>query len=274
MAETHITLLNPEEHKKQDGCIRRHEPAFDNPAFPKCAYRPKGYAEITSGTATRLVPPVSKRSLYELDFKRLHPDGTPIQNNHRKRLPNTMESFTQTGRQKKEEKEKGLPRKKYQNTDPRGDEKAWHLEGDNYKEWHLPFAHEYHHIMPVEALEAALDPTTSEDQILVRSGYNINNGKNIIILPITRDVAYALMLPKHKGWHRKYNQECAAFISDIKQAISETTPEHGITEGNVGGVRKQIETWQERMFAELVTEGRTAAMTRGAAAEINKMVKK
>lgn len=272
MAETHVTLLNPEEHKKQEGCIRRHEPAFDNPTFPKCAYRKKGYEEIKSGTATRLVPPVSKLSLYQLDFTQVHPDGTPIQNNHRARLPATMESFTRTGRQKKEEK--GQPRIKYTNKDPRADEKAWHFVGKNYQEWHLPFGHEYHHLMPVEALEEALDPTTREDEILVRSGYNINNGKNIIILPITRDVAYALMLPKHKGWHRSYNAECAALISDIKQAISETTPEHGITEGNVGGVRKQIETWQEGMFATLVTAGRTAAMTRGAAAEINKMFKK
>lgn len=270
MANKHITLLNPEEHKKQDGCIRRHEPSFNNPTFPKCAYRPKGYAELKSGTATRLVPPVEKRSLYELDFKQVHPEGTPIQNNHRKRLPATMESFTQTGRLKKEATE----RKKYHNTDPRGDdEKAWHFVSDNYKEWHLPFGHEYHHIMPVEALEAALDPTTREDEILVRSGYNINDGKNIIILPITRDVAYALMLPKHKGWHRKYNEECTAIISEIKQNISETTPDHGITEGNVGGIRTQIERWQENMFARLVTEGRTAAMTRGAAAEINKFKK-
>lgn len=82
------------------------------------------------------------------------------------------------------------------------------------------------------------------------------------------------MLPKHKGWHKKYNEQCAALLSDIKQTLSETTPEHGITQGNVGGVRKQIETWQEGMFASLVIEGRAAAMTRGTAAEINRMFKK
>lgn len=261
MADKHVTLLNPEEHKKQDGCIRRHEPDFDSPTFPKCAYRPKGYAELKAGMATRLTPPISKLSLYHLDFTQPHPEGTPIQDNHRKRLPATMEFFTQTGRQKKKDKEKGLPRPKYQNTDPRGNAKAWHFEGSNYKEWHIPFAHEYHHIMPVEALEETLDPTFHEDELLVRSGYNINDGKNIIILPITRDVAYALMLPKHKGWHRSYNTECATVISNYKRTISETTPDHGITEGNVGGLRKQLETWQENTFAKLVMEGRTAAIT-------------
>ncbi|RKH08386.1 hypothetical protein D7X74_31725 [Corallococcus sp. CA047B] len=60
-----------------------------------------------------------------------------------------------------------------------------------------------HHIMPDEALSAALEP--KEAEFLMAVGYNMNPGKDVIILPIMRDVAYALVLPKHKGWHRSYN---------------------------------------------------------------------
>lgn len=35
------------------------------------------------------------------------------------------------------------------------------------------------------------------------------------------------MLPKHKGWHKDYNAECNRIISEAKQNISETNPDHG-----------------------------------------------
>lgn len=262
MTSKHITLVKKKDHKEQEGCVAKHEPNFDSPTYPKCAYRPLGYA-ARKEQVKGLVPPASKQSLYELDF---------TQENHRARLPKTgMESVKQTGRQTKVDKELGTQRRMYQNSDPRADNKAWHFIGDNYKVWHKPFGHEYHHIMPEEALSEKLD--TQEAELLMAADYNMNAGKNIIILPTTRDVAYALMLPRHKGAHRSYNQECMSVINSNKRVIEEMNPEHGLTKDNVGGLKARLENWQENEFTRIVLEGRKAA-ARGISTQVNSMYKK
>ncbi|WP_158625090.1 AHH domain-containing protein [Corallococcus terminator] len=268
MTSKHITLTKHKDHKKQEGCVCRHEVAFDDPTYPKCAYRPNGYNETLSGSVPNMVPPTSKRSLYEVDFTERMSEGTPIQADPSARLPAVMAKFKPTGRQSNADKKAGGGRKEIENIDPRGNPKAWHFVGRNYKDWHLPFAHEYHHIMPDEALSAALEP--KEAEFLMAVGYNMNHGKNVIILPIMRDIAYALMLPKHKGWHRSYNQECFAVLSSLKQDLREKSDGHGITAENAGDLRGDLESWQENQFFLLVQFGRTTAMTKRVAAEINK----
>ncbi|RKH07963.1 hypothetical protein D7V97_20895 [Corallococcus sp. CA053C] len=265
----HVALSKLKDHKNEKGCVNKHEVAFDKPTYPNCAYKPNGYNAILSesvkGTAT------SKRSLYEYDFTQTHPEGTSIDKNPRARLPPQMQTFSSTGRQPKAEKELGLPRKVHRNTDPRQNARAWHLEGQNYKVGHLPFGHEYHHIMPEEAISEALKE--KEAEVLQAAGYNINAGKNIIILPITQDAAFALMLPKHKGWHRAYNQSCINLLTSYKQLLSETKEEHEITPDNVDGVRTNIETWEDNTYGVLVNVGRKTAVAQKAAAKINNIFK-
>ncbi|MBU8895371.1 AHH domain-containing protein [Corallococcus sp. M34] len=266
----HVALAKEKDHKDQKGCVNKHEVTFDSPTYPNCAYKPNGYnaalGEVVKGTAT------SKHSLYEYDFTKTHPEGTPLELNHRARLPNQMAVFSSTGRQPKAEKELGLPRKEHKNTDPRLTTNAWHFVGSNYKVGHLPFGHEYHHIMPEEAISEAL--TEKEAEVLQAAEYNINTGKNLIILPITQDVAFALMLPKHKGWHRAYNQSCINVLNSCKQSLSESEDGHEITAANVAGVRTQIETWEDNTFRSIVAAGKTTAMTKKAAAKINDLFRK
>ncbi|MCY1043641.1 AHH domain-containing protein [Corallococcus sp. bb12-1] len=268
MASKHITLTKYEDHKKQEGCVCRHEFAFDGPTYPKCAHRPNGYNETLSGFVPGMPQLVSKRSLYEIDFTQSKHESTPIQDHSRARLPAALALFKQTGRQSNADRETGKARDEYKSSDPRNDPMAWHFVGRNYKDWHLPFAHEYHHIMPDEAFSAALEP--KEAEFLMAVGYNMNHGKNIIILPIMRDVAYALMLPKHKGWHRSYSMECFTALNSFKQDLSEKNEGHGITADNAGDLKKDLESWQENQFFLLVQFGRTTAMTKRMAAELNK----
>ncbi|RKG91844.1 AHH domain-containing protein [Corallococcus terminator] len=183
-----------------------------------------------------------------------------------------METFSSTGRQSNAEKELGLPRKVHRNTDPRHNAKAWHLEGQNYKVGHLPFGHEYHHLMPEEAISEAL--TEKEAEVLQAASYNINAGKNIIILPITQDVAFALMLPKHKGWHRAYNTSCISLLNSYKQSLSEDEEGHEITPANVGGIRTNIEIWEDNTYKVLVNVGRAVAIAQKAAAKVNDVFKR
>ena len=268
MTSKHIAFTKHKDHKKQEGCVCRHEFKFHSPGFPRCAHRVHGYNETLSGSVPGMVPPTSKRSLYEVDFTERKPEGSPLQDHPRARLPGVMEQFRQTGRQTDADKAAGKERTIHRNTDPGENPKAWHFVGANYKEWHLPFAHEYHHIMPDEAFSAALE--TKEAELLMAAGYNMNHGKNVIILPVTRDVAYALMLPKHKGQHCSYSQECFSLLSSLKQELQEESGGHGITAENVGNLRSDLESWQENQFFLLVQFGRTTAMKMRAAAELNK----
>ncbi|HYV46036.1 MAG TPA: AHH domain-containing protein [Myxococcaceae bacterium] len=262
--------MTGELHKQAKGCVARHEPNFENPSpsYPNCAYRVNGYNEALSGSVTGALPPTSKRALYELDFTQTMPDGTPADQYPRKRLPAAMEPFKQTGRQKKADKLAGVARQMFRASDPRQNRTAWFFVGRNYKVWSTPFGHEYHHIMPEEALLESLSDT--ELDLLVAAEYNINDGKNIIILPITRDVAYALMLPRHKGWHSSYNRECAAIIESIRRELSESQPEHEVTEENKGAVANTLESWSDMTYWHIVEHGRASAKN-GTFTTLNKM---
>ncbi|HEY8210296.1 MAG TPA: AHH domain-containing protein, partial [Myxococcaceae bacterium] len=94
---------------------------------------------------------------------------------------------------------------------------------------------------------------------------------NIIILPVTKDVAYALMLPRHKGWHSSYNRECKSVINRIKRDLSESESGHEITEENKGSVASVLETWSDIQYWQIVEYGRNTAKKDATFASINKM---
>lgn len=82
----------------------------------------------------------------------------------------------------------------------------WDLtHADNFQSWIKPYWHNAHHIVPNRVLTNVLLKTADKNQslyLLLRSGllgakYNLNFRVNMIILPMARDVAHALGLPRH-----------------------------------------------------------------------------
>jgi hypothetical protein len=77
----------------------------------------------------------------------------------------------------------------------------------NFTDWRKPYWHNAHHIVPNAVLNGSIEEAGSETGdsrvvLLVRSGllgakYNLNHKKNMIILPMGREVAAGLGLPRH-----------------------------------------------------------------------------
>lgn len=72
----------------------------------------------------------------------------------------------------------------------------------NYDTSTLPFWHNAHHIIPNSTLNNELNSIPDNLKSLVRGGlldakYNLNHKINMVILPMSKDVAAALGLPRH-----------------------------------------------------------------------------
>ncbi len=82
-------------------------------------------------------------------------------------------------------------------SDPRSDATAWHIgtaHRINFRRGYDPYNHDYHHIMPMEALLTLGDRIL--EQLMV-AGYSLNDGINMIILPQDRGIGVHLGLPRH-----------------------------------------------------------------------------
>ncbi|WP_163786399.1 AHH domain-containing protein [Myxococcus vastator] len=94
---------------------------------------------------------------------------------------------------------------------------TWDLSGDNFTtSASVPYSFEAHHVVPNEELSIVINSIGKESAkkneitLLVRKGlmqeeYNLNDRVNMIILPMMRDEAFALALPKHKRTVEQFN---------------------------------------------------------------------
>ena len=77
--------------------------------------------------------------------------------------------------------------------------------GENFRHFTKPYWHNSHHIVPNGVLATAILEASKKDQRLsyliksglLKAGYNLNARLNMIILPMEKEVAAALMLPRH-----------------------------------------------------------------------------
>lgn len=223
----HIAELEPDQsHAK--GCVTKHENDFKN---NRCAYRYQGYAAITSDP--------KKKVLYELDF---------TDQDHKARLPALYEELKRG--LKREDGNKRTP------DDPRVAREVWGFGGENYKIAYLPINHNYHHILPFECLKQL---SYTELKLLQESGYNLNSGGNLIILPCLDKYAYALMLPAHPHNHGQYNRDIKALINKLKQVLVRQSANHEIDPSNVGNIKAILEAWQADEFWVIVDYGQSEA---------------
>jgi hypothetical protein len=226
--EKHKKKLTPKK-SHEEGCVTKHEDKFTD---DRCAYRYQGYKRIK---ATR-----RKHKLYKIDFTK---------KKNAKRLPRLY----------REKKIGPFPKKKasswFTAPDPRVDKKAWWLTtGINYQDANVPYTHNYHHILPFEAIKRL---TYDELDLVQAAGYNLNAGVNLIILPCLDEYGRAMMLPAHPYNHGEYNKDVKKLLNTIRQDLSAKTKGHKLTKKNASKFRTKIENWEKNEFWVLVDFGRS-----------------
>jgi hypothetical protein len=191
------------------------------------SYRRNGYDETVGDAA--------KKAVYEVDFTVA---------SEAQRLPKKLVRETKSGGG-------GMRTPK----NPRRAKTAWWFKGQNFKVGYLPYNHDSHHILPWDALKNAL--TDPQGMVLQKSGYNVNDKHNVIILPKTFEYGRALKLLTHCGDHPSWTQ---AVITTINEAMALLNPKpgHRINEANKGKVRKMFEDWSKVEFWSIVQYGEVA----------------
>lgn len=143
---------------------------------------------------------------------------------------------------------------------------AWHFPPSggkkNFRKANSPYPHNYHHILPWSSLSAALD--LGEAQLVQCSGYNLNDGMNMIILPCFDRVALILGTFKHPNNHPDYSKAVAQAINEAKAEIAGADPNPAVhmTPAQAGKLREYFERWEKQEFFELMKKGKVEADAR------------
>lgn len=227
-AKKHIQELTPDKSHEQ-GCVTKHVKEYK---ADRCAYRYQGYQANRDGGA--------KQARYEMDFTL--PENAA-------RLPMGPISELKKGF-------KNLPINDRTPDDPRTNKDAWKFVGENYKIAYLPFNHNYHHIMPFEALKQL---SYDNLKLLQAATYNLNSKENLIILPCLGKHAYALMLPAHPYNHSTYNKNIKKEVNGLLQEITGKKENHELTSETAGNLKTRLVNWEVAEYEELVKLGASEA---------------
>ncbi|OZG70968.1 hypothetical protein BTA51_22950 [Hahella sp. CCB-MM4] len=110
----------------------------------------------------------------------------------------------------------------------------------------LPYHWEAHHVLPMSCF---LDYFSAEElQIILLSDYDINDGRNIIFLPVASEDTAVHDLPYHPSNHLKYNKEVKSEFKKIKDKIKELKDEQKPHEAIAASVEDQLHLIETDMF--------------------------
>lgn len=156
-------------------------------------------------------------------------------------------------------------------------------EGPNFRAYaSIPYWHNAHHIIPNAALREAMVIAAGDDddllalftQSLIDAKYNINDQKNMVILPQRERVSRALNLPRHIAGndyedvdallgvsrsiasHDAYSAELRSQIAEVLADIADqkdTTTHQG---GLPAASKRRLERISETMYERIKAEGR------------------
>jgi len=113
----------------------------------------------------------------------------------------------------------------------------WNVKGKNFfHQCYIPYWHEAHHIVPNSTLRNSIAKVGASFVDTVRQGllkekYNVNEKKNMIMLPLDKPIARALKLPVHRKTashrnHSAYSNNVASKTNKIMLSIREKLDDH------------------------------------------------
>lgn len=83
-----------------------------------------------------------------------------------------------------------------------------------------PYANQAHHLVPVSVFDEEKKFLTYDQLVVMRKvDYNVNNGKNIMFLPVTKRSAELHNLPVHSGHHPKYTNSVKEDAKGLKESL-------------------------------------------------------
>ena len=257
MSDEHIEI--PEYHQSHiPGCTTKCSKSTGFVPSNSCSYRHNGYLQMKDKQCPHL--PQANRTLYEVDF---------TQGENAVRLLKLFPEYDH-GATNNPEKGKGRDTTKWIGDEPNWknwryaknpltDKEAWWFtKPDNYKSDYLPFGVNYHHIVPAEAVSRVYD--NAEQIVLQLAEYNINDGKNMIILPKLDAYAYALLMHSHYTDHKLYTSKVIDKLKSLRSQLITLMEKHKLKKDEGKLAKKNLENWQQLQFKKIVDHGKQYAL--------------
>lgn len=139
---------------------------------------------------------------------------------------------------------------------PVGDKGLWNFTGKkNFKKANSPFPHMYHHMVPWEVLSETF--TINELMLLQRSGYNLNDGINLIIMPCSERIGRLIGMYSHPNDHPSYTEQLIAQLTTLKTNLSGDPEEH-LKKEEVKVIKTCLEAWERAEWLQLADGGKAA----------------
>lgn len=176
-----------------------------------------------------------------------------------------------------------------QQKDPsKPNEKIWDVDGSaragipNFKPKargaHYPYRHQWHHLIPSAALEQGLyhdEYRRKPILCLVVGKYNINHGKNIVLLPEEAQVGQIVKWPIHPNNHPKYNAYTKEKLKGARDKLAGALKRndgdvHDMNEKTAARSAADVRRLSQDLYDQLEEWGRKG----GAGVEINRIAEK
>jgi A nuclease family of the HNH/ENDO VII superfamily with conserved AHH len=139
--------------------------------------------------------------------------------------------------------------------DPRDDPQAWAFVGENFKNANLPYAHNYHHMLPWEVIGNSF--SAEEACLLQEVGYKLNEGRNMVILPCFERIANILMMYTHPNNHPTYNTTLKTMVRQARAQIRGQKEQH-FTKKDLTSVKTMFESWEDAEWDIIMAAGKLA----------------
>jgi hypothetical protein len=124
----------------------------------------------------------------------------------------------------------------------------------NYQNANVPFAHQYHHMIPWEVLGGGTF-TSAELKLLQKSEYCMHDGFNLIILPMRNRVAEILRMHTHPNNHVDYNLELQIQVHQVKSALCGGDPNLHLDANTAPVMKDTLENWEKREWQKIMDSG-------------------
>jgi len=232
-SKEHVTQMTKNDLHDKGACILRHPKP--PPRYAPCDYQWNGYTiSLTAARKGMYNKEIATDSL-DRDRNRANQDIYAAARDKTKRSGETRDQFQARLRDFVKKYRRGV--RTVSRPLPQSP-KAWFIGPESlnplnfvpkrYKGpgWTTPYYHNWHHILPNGAVYEYIGngpDGTRRLFLLMTSGYNINCGENIVLLPKQSFVGRALELPIHCPYgqrsHKKYSKTCKRYLERISEQL-------------------------------------------------------
>nr|WP_225937987.1 AHH domain-containing protein [Myxococcus sp. RHSTA-1-4] len=110
----------------------------------------------------------------------------------------------------------------------------------------MPYPWQAHHLLPTNFFYKNL--TMKEIKIILRSDYDINDGRNLIFLPERPVDTLAHKLPFHASQHPSYDKKVVRQMGNLKRVLDEVAKKEIEHKDAAAKVEEQIHKLETKMF--------------------------